>query len=525
MPDMTNPELLIMPLAKDGDKNELPETTGSTTGLFSQKYGFQEITQTPLTAGGKAPDRKDFNAAFNLLGGVAFFAQKGWSFHYDGSQDYYKGCVVIDPADGKRYECIADMTAGTVAPSADTDNTYWQRYTLGDGIHVGMIIPWASNSQTLPGGYLECLGQAVSRTMYPDLFEAIGTTYGAGDGSTTFNLPDLTDKFIEGSLSAGTEKEAGLPNITGSVGREPTTAGIAPYYVLDTKSGALDYSLGNFREVDSTTGIVSGGSEISFDASKSSSIYGNSTTVQPPALTTRYIIKAFDGQTADSALIDITQYASDLANRLTREQTPAFNHRDVITVSGTYTAPVTGWYRITAKGGGGGGQGGGILNSNYYGGSGGSEGGTTIAYEYMVAGDTATVVVGAGGAGGAKSTSSGGGVGSEGGNSSVTINLTTYTGGGGSGGNSSSAQTGGTGTISGAPGGNGNRGPSISQPGGNGGGSGGGHSTSGINGGGGSGGSVTVSSTTTAINGFAGGNGYVTFEYFDPVLNPQSQSS
>jgi len=44
----------------------------------------------------------------------------------------------------------------------------------------------------LPSGALPCDGRAVSRSMYPDLFTAIGTTYGAGDGTTTFNLPNLT---------------------------------------------------------------------------------------------------------------------------------------------------------------------------------------------------------------------------------------------------------------------------------------------------------------------------------------------
>ena len=112
----TNPTLLKMPLARDGDKTAIPETAGSTTGDFSQQYGFQEINQLPLGAGGSAPKRSDFNGAFNLLGGVAFYAQKGWTFHYDSTQDYYLGCVVIDPADGNRYECIADMAAGTVAP-------------------------------------------------------------------------------------------------------------------------------------------------------------------------------------------------------------------------------------------------------------------------------------------------------------------------------------------------------------------------------------------------------------------------
>lgn len=52
--------------------------------------------------------------------------------------------------------------------------------------------------QTVPSGWLECDGAAVSRTTYATLFAAIGTTFGAGDGTTTFNLPDLRGYFVRG---------------------------------------------------------------------------------------------------------------------------------------------------------------------------------------------------------------------------------------------------------------------------------------------------------------------------------------
>lgn len=51
---------------------------------------------------------------------------------------------------------------------------------------------------TAPDGWLECNGAAVSRTTYADLFAELGTENGAGDGSTTFNLPDLRGEFIRG---------------------------------------------------------------------------------------------------------------------------------------------------------------------------------------------------------------------------------------------------------------------------------------------------------------------------------------
>ncbi|MBP3687012.1 MAG: tail fiber protein [Alphaproteobacteria bacterium] len=57
------------------------------------------------------------------------------------------------------------------------------------GVKAGSLLMWATN--TPPEGYLLCDGSAVSRTTYSELFKVIGTTFGAGNGSTTFNLPTL----------------------------------------------------------------------------------------------------------------------------------------------------------------------------------------------------------------------------------------------------------------------------------------------------------------------------------------------
>lgn len=61
---------------------------------------------------------------------------------------------------------------------------------------VGMIAPFAMSSA--PSGWLVCDGSAISRTTYANLFTAISTTWGVGDGSTTFNLPDLRGEFLRG---------------------------------------------------------------------------------------------------------------------------------------------------------------------------------------------------------------------------------------------------------------------------------------------------------------------------------------
>jgi len=73
-------------------------------------------------------------------------------------------------------------------------------------IPTGAGIPFFGTAATVPSGWLLCDGDAVSRTTYSDLFSAIGTLYGVGDGSTTFNLPDL-----RGRSPLGTN-DAGLPN-------------------------------------------------------------------------------------------------------------------------------------------------------------------------------------------------------------------------------------------------------------------------------------------------------------------------
>ena len=67
---------------------------------------------------------------------------------------------------------------------------------ISNATKIGTIITFPINS--VPTGFLECNGALLSRTAYANLFAVIGTTYGAGDGSTTFAIPDLRGEFIRG---------------------------------------------------------------------------------------------------------------------------------------------------------------------------------------------------------------------------------------------------------------------------------------------------------------------------------------
>ena len=156
-------------------------------------------------------------------------------------------------------------------------------------VKTGFVLPFAGNST--PEGYVLCNGAAVSRTTYAALFAVIGTLYGTGDGSTTFNLPNSTDKVIQGSGTAGTEIEAGLPELSGTL-ENSFKNNIE--FVFNEASGPFSFIK---QRTPAYVSRIDGGSseqrpfKIQFNASNANYIYGNSSTVQPSAITMRYYIK------------------------------------------------------------------------------------------------------------------------------------------------------------------------------------------------------------------------------------------
>jgi microcystin-dependent protein len=118
-------------------------------------------------------------------------------------------------------------TSPTIGDTFDDwvwDGTAWQfAQTLPGGLPAGSIIPWGGSSA--PANWLLCDGTAVSRTTYASLFSAIGTAYGTGDGSTTFNLPDLRGRVPVGrnSGSFGTlGATGGVESVTLTVDQMPS---------------------------------------------------------------------------------------------------------------------------------------------------------------------------------------------------------------------------------------------------------------------------------------------------------------
>jgi len=120
------------------------------------------------------------------------------------------GSVVIDglsmpQADGSANQVLKTDGSGNIGFT--TLSTF--------SLPSGTVLPFAGTSA--PSGYLLCFGQAISRSTYSSLFTAIGTTYGAGNGSSTFNVPDLRGRAIAGQDDMGGSSADRLTDQSGGV--------------------------------------------------------------------------------------------------------------------------------------------------------------------------------------------------------------------------------------------------------------------------------------------------------------------
>lgn len=199
--------------------------------------------------------------------------------------------VNIDPAaaflyamlQGHREEVDAHpemLQAHLDAP--DPHDQYLQKFQL-----AGAVMYFARTAP--PAGWLKANGATVSRALYPELFAAIGTVFGAGDGATTFGLPDLRGEFLRGLDEArgvdpdrvlGSSQASAAPNITGQVRGSVEEAG-------SSAAGAFDLLKTN------TTGASTGGQSwgFTFDASRSSPVYQDVAEVRPRSVAMLACIK------------------------------------------------------------------------------------------------------------------------------------------------------------------------------------------------------------------------------------------
>jgi microcystin-dependent protein len=171
-----------------------------------------------------------------------------------------------------------------------------------EGTKTGTIMAWSSSS--IPTGFLECDGTAVSRTTYATLFAEIGTLYGVGDGSTTFNLPDLQDNVPLGksgtkslASTGGANTVTPTGNISGSTANATlSTSQLASHSHTVLRSDVfggltkqIAHTANGSNQANENTGNSGSGSGHSHNMSANFS--GTASSVVQPYLTVIYIIK------------------------------------------------------------------------------------------------------------------------------------------------------------------------------------------------------------------------------------------
>ena len=132
-------------------------------------------------------------------------------------------------------------------------------------VPIGVVNPFAGANA--PAGWLLCFGQAVSRTQYPVLFSTLSTTYGVGDGSTTFNIPDMRGRAVAGVDNMG-GTDAGRLSIANTLGTTTgaetvtITSGNLPVHThaINHDHGAFNTTGGEGNHTHYTQGGAFGGS-------------------------------------------------------------------------------------------------------------------------------------------------------------------------------------------------------------------------------------------------------------------------
>lgn len=209
----------------------------------------------------------------------------------------------------KEFDGLLSALRAWLSVDHNEDGTHNLRPSGFDFVPIGAIQMWVS--ETAPERWLICNGDAVSRTTYQGLFAVIGTTYGAGDTSTTFNLPDLRQRFPLGKAASGTGSTLGSTGgaidhthsggshvhainsdgghshtFSGAVAASPASA--FETFELFTSTGADGASKNHAHDVTGST--TSDGAHTHGGSTGASS--GSTGSGNPPYVTVHYIILA-----------------------------------------------------------------------------------------------------------------------------------------------------------------------------------------------------------------------------------------
>ncbi len=204
-----------------------------------------------------------------------------------------------------------------------------QGAVTGDTLPIGAIMPFGSD--TIPDNWLLCNGQAVSRTTYQELFNTIGTTYGNGDGFTTFNLPDLQGKIPVGKDENDEDFDT-LGNTGGEKEHTMTLAELVPHvHNLKTSNATGSHNDGFLHN---------GSYELSNEAMSTKTTGGGQPfNITQPYIVQNYIIKANQSAGVVATVVDnltSTSATSALSAKQGKVLGDRFNYSTTETVVGTW---------------------------------------------------------------------------------------------------------------------------------------------------------------------------------------------
>ena len=182
-------------------------------------------------------------------------------------------------------EILNVIRAGGLTPSETQVNQLLQaiQQLAAIGSPTGMIA--FIHSTDVPDGWLLCNGAAVSRTTYANLFAKIGVKYGSGNGSTTFNLPNLDGRVLQGTTNTGnvgTYLEASLPNIQGTT---QCVGYVARNWQAGLNADGPFSGMQRWEYLFSIGSDANDGSVIEFNANLDNALY-NGQSLRLPALQT-----------------------------------------------------------------------------------------------------------------------------------------------------------------------------------------------------------------------------------------------
>jgi microcystin-dependent protein len=309
----------------------LPIATGITgiTGDVTSTETSGVATTTVLTVGGKSAST--IASTVDEVAAAATTPTPGSLVAYDGS-GHLGGHATADLALDGSTTMTGSLNLAQLASAPSSPQNGWCYYdtTLGyariyeGGAWISLLYnnnttPVAIVGQILqvgmgavPPGTLECDGSAVSRTTYSLLFAAIGTNYGVGDGSTTFNLPDYRGMFIRGwDHGAGNDPDA--------ASRTATNGGSAGDNVGSTQAFAVEshaHNLYTTQYTDAPVGGGSGGGGNSAPGYNSTQAYGESSETRPKNTNAMFVV-VYDSQLALPVSTGISGLAGDVTSPAT----------------------------------------------------------------------------------------------------------------------------------------------------------------------------------------------------------------